>query len=141
MDGFSCYNQIDIFPSDQHKTTFIFLWGTFAYRKLPFSLKNAGATFQRAMSYFFHDIKHIMELYMDDLPVHSQEWEDHRGNLRDIFHRFHHYNIQLNPCKCVFCVDIGCLLGFVVSKDGIWIDPLKIAAILACRLTRPDKYH
>ena len=48
MDGFSRYNQIQIKPEDQHKTAFIFLWGTFAYRKMPFSLKNGGATFQRA---------------------------------------------------------------------------------------------
>jgi hypothetical protein len=57
MDGFSGYNQINIAPKDQHKTTFIFPCGTFAYRKLPFDLKNVGATFQRAMSYAFHDIK------------------------------------------------------------------------------------
>ena len=45
MDGFFDYNQIDILPQDQHKMTFICPWGTFAYRKLPFGLKNAGATF------------------------------------------------------------------------------------------------
>jgi hypothetical protein len=45
MDGFSGYNQINIVPEDQHKTTFICPWGTFAYRKLPFGLKNVGATF------------------------------------------------------------------------------------------------
>jgi hypothetical protein len=46
MDGFSGYNQIEITTEDQHKTTFIYPWGTFAYRKLPFGLKNVGATFQ-----------------------------------------------------------------------------------------------
>jgi hypothetical protein len=60
MDGFSGYNQINIAPADQHKTAFICPWGTFAYKKLPFGLKNAGATFQRAMSYAFHDIRHIV---------------------------------------------------------------------------------
>jgi hypothetical protein len=45
MDGFSGYNQIEILPIDQHKTALICPWGTFAYRKLPFGLKNAGATF------------------------------------------------------------------------------------------------
>jgi hypothetical protein len=68
MDGFSGYNQINIFPMDQHKTAFICPWGTFAYQKLPFGLKNVGATFQRAMSYDFHDIKHIVQPYLDDLP-------------------------------------------------------------------------
>jgi hypothetical protein len=71
MDGFLGYKQIDILPDDQHKTTFICSWGTFSYRKLPFGLKNVGASFQWAMSYAFHDIKHITKPYLDDLPAHS----------------------------------------------------------------------
>ena len=71
MDGFSGYNQINIRPQDQSKTAFICPWGTFAYRKLPFGLKNAGATFQREMNYAFHDIKNIVQPYLDDLPAHS----------------------------------------------------------------------
>ena len=82
------------------------------------------------MSYAFHDIKHIMEPYLEVLPAHSQQWEDHLGNLRDIFLRCRHYNIWLNPHKCVLCVETRCHLGFVVSKDGIQIDLLKIASIL-----------
>jgi hypothetical protein len=81
MDGFSRYNQINIVPKDQHKTAFICPWGTFSYRKLPFGLKNAGATFQRAMSYAFHDIKHIMQPYLDDLPAHSMHRVDHPIHL------------------------------------------------------------
>ena len=83
------------------------------------------------MYYDFHDIKHTMDPYLDDLPTYLQQREDHPENLRDIFLRCCHYNIQLNPHKCVFCVETERLIGFVVSKDGIWIDPLKIAAILA----------
>jgi hypothetical protein len=75
MDGFSGYYQINIVPEYQHKTAFICPWGTFTYRKLPFGLKNAGATFQHIMSYAFHDIKHIMQPYLDDLPTRSM----HRG--------------------------------------------------------------
>ena len=131
MDGFSSYNQIEIILIDQHKMEFICLRRTFSYRKFPFGLKNVGATFQHAMSYAFHDIKHIMDLYLDDLPAHSQQWEDHPGHLREIFLRCRHYNIQLNPHKCVFCVETRHLLGFVVSKYGIRIDPLKIAVVLA----------
>ena len=44
--------------------------------------------------------------------------------------RCRHYNIQLNPHKCAFYIETGHLLGFLVSKDGIQIDPLKIATIL-----------
>jgi hypothetical protein len=131
MDGFSGYNQIEILPADQHKTAFICPWGTFAYRKLPFGLKNAGATFQRAMSYAFHDIKHIAEPYLDDLPAHSSNRPDHIDHLRAIFLRCRFYRIRLNPHKCIFVVESGRLLGFIVSKDGIRVDPLKIQAILA----------
>jgi hypothetical protein len=67
MDGFLGYNQTQIKLKDQQKTTFIYLWGTFAYRKMPFGLKNVGATFQQAMSFSFHDLKHIVEAYLDDL--------------------------------------------------------------------------
>ena len=102
MDGFLGYNQIEILPVNQHKTTFICLWGTFSYKKLPFGLKNAGATFQHSMSYAFHDIKNTIEQYLDDLPVHSQQWEYHPQHLRDIFLRCRHYKIWLNPHKCVF---------------------------------------
>jgi hypothetical protein len=130
MDGFSGYNQIQIKPEHQHKTTFICPWGTFAYRKMPFGLKNARATFQRAMSYAFHDITQFVEAYLDDLVAHSKRRVDHPTHLRAIFDRYRKYKIRLNPLKCSFCVVAGRLLGFVISKHGIMVDPLKVEAIL-----------
>ena len=83
------------------------------------------------MSYAFHDVKHIVEPYLDDLPAHSQRREDHPGHLERyswdaviIIYVSIHINV-------FFYVETGRLLGFVVSKDGILIDPLKIATILA----------
>jgi hypothetical protein len=130
MDCFSGYNQINILLADQHKTAFIFPWGSFAYRKLSFGLKNAGATFQRAMSYTFHDIKHIVQPYLDDIPTHFMRCQDHLTHLRAIFLRYSYYCIHLNPHKCVFCVESDRLIGFIVSIHGIWVDPLKVEAIL-----------
>ena len=60
----------------------------------------------------------------------SDFWSKCSSDLRDIFLRCCHYNIWLNPHKCVFCIETGHLLGFVVSKDGTWIDPLNIATII-----------
>jgi hypothetical protein len=139
MDGFSGYNQINIAPEDQHKTYFICPWGTFTYRKLHFGLKNAGATFQRAMSYAFHDIKHIVQPYLDDLSAHSLRRIDHPMHLRAIFLRCRFYRILLNPHKCVFCVESGRLLGFIVSRHGIQVDPIKVEAIL--NLPPPSSLH
>ena len=131
MDGFFGYNQIEIFSLDQHRTTFIFPWGIFSYIKIPFGLKNSSATFQRAMLYAFHDIKHVVEPYLDDLPAHSKQRDIHVDHLRAVLLRCCHFNIRLSPHKCVFFVEAGRLLGFIVSKDGIYIDPLKTEAILA----------
>ena len=101
----SGYNQIQIKPEDQHKTTFIFPWGTFAYKKMPFGLKNARATFQQEMNFSFHDIKSIVEPYLDDLPTHSRKSIDHLDHLHLIFEQYMHYKIRLNPHKGVFCVE------------------------------------
>jgi hypothetical protein len=130
IDGFSGYNKINILPTDQQKTAFICPWGTFAYRKLPFGLKNVGATFQCAMSYDFHDIKHIVQPYLDNLLAHSMHPSDHPSYLQAIFLHCRFYRILLNPHKCVFCVEYGRLLGFIVSSQGIRVDPLKVEVIL-----------
>ena len=65
--------------------TFIFPWGNFSYRKMPFGLKNVGATFQHAMTFTFHDLKNIVEAYLDDIDAHSRQRVDHPKNLRLVF--------------------------------------------------------
>jgi hypothetical protein len=130
MDGFSGYNQIQIKPEDQHKTAFICPWGTFTYQKMPFGLKNVGATFQWAMSFSFHDLKHIVEAYLDDLASRSCKRVDHPTHLRLILERCCYYRIRLNPNKCSFCITSSCLLGFIVSTKGIMVDTLKVEAIV-----------
>jgi len=78
MDGFSGYNQIRIKESDQHKIAFRTPWGNFCYKVMSFGLKNAGATYQRAMTAMFHDFIHkIVEVYVDDILVKSKRKEDH----------------------------------------------------------------
>jgi hypothetical protein len=98
--------------------------------KMPFGLKNFRETFQRAMTFAFHDLKHIVESYLDDLAAHSRKRVDHPKHLRLVFERCLHYHIHLNPHKCIFCVSSGRILGFLVSENGIMVDPLKVEAIL-----------
>ena len=85
MDGFSGYNQIQIKLEDQHKMDFFCPCGTFAYKKIPFGLKNVEATFQWEMNFSFHDIRNIVKPYLDDLPAHSRKRRDHPDHLRLIF--------------------------------------------------------
>ena len=129
MDSFSSYNQIQIHPTDQYKTAFTTPWGTFSYCVMPFGLKNAVATFQRAMTYIFHDLAHIILAYLDDLTARSKKHTQHLDDLQIIFQWCCQYNIHLNPLKCLFCVTVGCLLGFIISQRGITVDPLKVQAI------------
>ena len=104
---------------------FICPWGTFAYRKIPFVLKNVSATFQQPMTFSFHDLKYIIEVYLDDLVAHSRLRVDHPYYLHLVFKRCRRYQMRLNPQNCIFCMKVGRLLGFIVSKEGIRVDPLK----------------
>ena len=131
MDGFSGYNQIRMFPEDREKTTFITLWGTFCYKVMSFGLKNAGATYQRAMVTLFHDMIHKeIEVYVDDIIAKSNKEDDHVAVLRKLFERLRKYPLRLNPEKCTFGVISGKLLGFVVSRKGIEVDPDKVKEIV-----------
>jgi hypothetical protein len=82
-------------------------WSTFAYQKMTFGLENTGATFQRAMNFSFHHLKHIVEAYLDDIVSHSHMRVDHVTHLWLVFERWCYYRIRLNPHKCIFCVRFG----------------------------------
>ena len=72
LDGYSGYNQIIIAPEDQEKTTFTCPYGTFSFRRIPFGLCNAPATFQRCMmSMFSYLAEEVMEIFMDDFTVYG----------------------------------------------------------------------
>ncbi|GKD05211.1 reverse transcriptase domain-containing protein [Tanacetum coccineum] len=82
LDGFSGYFQIPIDPNDQEKTTFTCPFGTYAYRRMPFGLCNAPATFQRCMLAIFHDmIEESVEVFMDDFSVFENSFETRLNNL------------------------------------------------------------
>ena len=73
MDGYSRYNQIRMFAEDAEKTAFRTPIENFYYTIMPFSLKNAGATYQQTMTAIFHDMMHEeMEDYVDDIMVKSK---------------------------------------------------------------------
>ncbi|XP_069143297.1 uncharacterized protein [Solanum lycopersicum] len=97
VDCYAGYHQILMDEEDAEKTAFITPWGVYHYRVMPFGLKNAGATYMRAMTTIFHDM------------IHKE--------------------IDLNPAKCAFGVPAEKLLGFIVSRRGIELDPSKIKAI------------
>lgn len=97
---------------------------------MPFGLKNASATYQRAATTILHDMMHKeVEVYVDDMIVKSKERSEHCSVLRKFFEQIRKY-LRLNPKKCAFGVTFGHLFGFIVSQKGIEVDPAKAKAIL-----------
>uniref|UniRef100_A0A2N9FMM5 Integrase catalytic domain-containing protein n=1 Tax=Fagus sylvatica TaxID=28930 RepID=A0A2N9FMM5_FAGSY len=98
MDGFSGYNQIKMAEEDKSKTAFVTHWGTFVYDVMPFGLKNAGATYQRAMVTLFHDmIHHEIEVYVDDMIAKSRTAQDHLTDLRKLVPATEEVSAQIEP--------------------------------------------
>ena len=130
LDGYSGYFQIEIAAEDQEKTTFTCPFGTYAYRRMPFFLCNAPATFQRCMLNIFSDlVECIMEVYMDDITIHGENFEECLINLETILHRCIEKNLVLNWEKFHFMVSQGIVLGHIVSEKGIEVDKAKVDLI------------
>ena len=90
MDGNAGYNQIFMAPEDVNKTAFRVpgAVGLFEYLVMTFRLKKAGATYQRAMNYIFHDlIGKLVEIYIDDVVVNSKSAGGHLEDLRQVLER------------------------------------------------------
>jgi len=87
MDCTAGYNQILMAPEDQEATAFRTPKGIFCYKVMPFGLKNARATYQRAMQAIFDDVLPKKVEYVDDLVVKSKKRADHLQDLCLIFER------------------------------------------------------
>ncbi|XP_060177803.1 uncharacterized protein LOC132607738 [Lycium barbarum] len=105
LDGYSGYNQITIAPEDQEKTTFTCPYGTFAFKRMPFGLCNAPATFQRCMMSIFSDmVEESIEIFMDDFSVVGDSFDE--------------------------MVREGIVLGHKISEKGLEVDQVKIEVIV-----------
>jgi hypothetical protein len=105
LDGYSGFMQIPIRPDDQHKTTFTCPYGTFAYRRMPFGLCNAPASFQHCMMDVFSEFnEEIVEVFMDDFSVYGKTFMDCLENLEKVLTRCAEVDLVLNWEKCHFVV-------------------------------------
>nr|GEY51523.1 reverse transcriptase domain-containing protein [Tanacetum cinerariifolium] len=130
LDGFSGYFQIPIDPRDQEKTTFTCPYGTFAYRRMPFSLCNAPGTFQRCMLAIFHDmVEKMMEVFMDDFSVFGNSFENCLSHLDKMLQRCEDTNLSLNWEKSHLMVKEGIVLGHKISKNKIKVERAKVDVI------------
>ncbi|CAA7401842.1 unnamed protein product [Spirodela intermedia] len=130
LDGYSGYNQIYINPLDQGKTTFTCPFGTFAFKRMPFGLCNAPATFQRCMLSIFSDmIGKYMEIFMDDFFVFGESFDECLNHLQHVLEKCIEKKLVLSWEKSHFMVKEGVVLGYIVSEKGLEVDRAKIAII------------
>jgi hypothetical protein len=134
LDCYSGYHQIAIKEEDQEKTAFVTPFGAYCYMTMSFGLKNAGATYQRAIQACFKEqLNKNVEAYVDDMVVKTRNSSTLITDLEETFASLREYRWKLNPNKCVFGVPSGKLLGFIISHRGIKASPEKISTMTSMK--------
>nr|GEV92558.1 reverse transcriptase domain-containing protein [Tanacetum cinerariifolium] len=131
LDAYKGYHQIKMAEEDEEKTAFITSQGILCYSKMPFGLKNAGATYQRLVDKDFQkQIGRNLEVYVDDLVIKIQTKKEVIRDAEEMFKTLRKINMKLNPKKCAFGMREGTLLGYKVDADGLRVSPDKVKAII-----------
>ena len=127
LDLASGYWQIQIKEEDRKKTAFTTENGFYEFVKMPFGLTNAPATFQRTMDLIFREeIGDFIQVYLDDIIIYSQTWEEHIEHIEEVFQKLHEAGLKLGRDKCDFAKEEIEFLGHVITQEGIKADPKKI---------------
>ena len=132
MDLSSGYWQIRLAPGEAEKTAFRTHFGHFEWKVLPMGLVNAPATFQSLMNNIFTEKGYLgkfVAVYLDDILIYSRTPEEHLEHLNKVLEVLREHKLYANLEKCQFNKDELRYLGHVVGKDGIKVDPRKIAVI------------
>jgi hypothetical protein len=137
LDCYSGYHQIALHPDDEDKMAFIMPDDIYCYKVITFGLKNAGATYQKAIQKCLKSqIGKNVEAYVDDVVVKTTEEDKLIADLTATFTNLQEFQWKLNPTKCVFGVPSGLLLGFMVWHQGIEANPAKVYAM--CKMDKPS---
>ena len=128
LDLFSGYWQVRLREDCKEKTTFVCRYGTYQFEVMPFGLMNAPSTFQRMMDQVFRHLDFV-RVYLDDVVVFSESLETHMKHLNMVFTTIAEAGLKIKVSKCAFAHSSVRLLGHIVTKDGLEVDPDKTAAI------------
>lgn len=137
IDLASGYHQIEVNEADRTKTAFTTQAGHYEFKRMPFGLKTAPATFQRAMDSVLRGLQGIHCLvYLDDIIVYSSSLQEHVDKLRKIFDRLRESNLKVTLDKCEFLRKEVLYLGHTITKNGLMPNNDKIKAVLNFPLPR-----
>ncbi|XP_068486854.1 uncharacterized protein [Phaseolus vulgaris] len=128
------YNQIKMHPRDESKTVFMTETSSYCYKVMPFGLKKCRRHLPEAdgQGPCTHARRNV-QAYVDDMVVTSHERGQHAADLEELFATISRYHLKLNPEKCIFGVEAGKFLGFMLTERGIEANSDKCAAIIAMR--------
>ena len=130
LDMADAYNQLRIAESDEYKTAFRTRYGHFEYLVMPFGLTNAPASFQAYVNDCLRDFLDIFcVVYLDDVLIFSDTLEEHVVHVKKVLSRLRKYGLICKLSKCEFHVTSVSFLGFIISPDGISMEPDRVTAI------------
>ena len=130
LDLASGYWQVEVDVADREKTAFTTRHGLFEFQIMPFGLCNEPGMFQRLMKFVLAGLHwQTCLVYLDDVIVYGQDFDDHLERLREVFHRFHQTGLKMEPSKCFLLRPRVPYLGHVISAGGVSTDPTKIEAV------------
>ncbi|CAC5392664.1 Retrovirus-related Pol polyprotein from transposon 297 [Mytilus coruscus] len=130
LDLHSGFWQVEMDDETRHKSAFITRNGVYEFLRMPFGLKNAPISFQQLMSNVLRGLNwQFVLVYVEDILVLSRSFEEHLSHLEQVFTRLRDANLTLKPSKCVFAAKEVKYLGYIISKEGIKVDPEKTKAI------------
>ena len=131
IDLVAGYHQIAMHPDSAEKTAFSVLGRHFEYAKMPFGLRNAPATFQRAINNVLDGlIGSTCLVYLDDIVVFAATVEEHLERLQQVLDRLREVNLRANLSKCEFLQEETSYLGHRISSEGIGMEYDKIQAVM-----------
>jgi len=130
IDLRNAYNLVRIRDGDEPKTAVRTHKGVFEYCVMPFGLCNAPAVFQRMMTArFSHLLDVSVVIYLDDILVFSKDKESNLATVREVLRVLQQHGLYAKLSKCCFFVPRVEFLGFIISPDGIEMNPAKLDAV------------
>ena len=130
IDLRGAYNLLRIAKGDEWKTAFRTRYGLFQYNVMPFGLTNAPASFQHLMNDTFKDmLDRSLIIYLDDLLIYSSTLKQHQEHVSAVLARLRQAGLYAKAEKCQFSTSQTEFLGFVVSDQGVAMDPSKTEVI------------
>jgi transposase InsO family protein len=140
IDVKDAYYRIRIREGDEWKTAFRTRYGHFEYLVMPFGLTNAPATFQH---YIHQALRGLLDTvciaYLDDILIFSKDRDTHTAHVKEVLERMREAELYAKPSKCVFYQQSVEFLGFILSTEGVSMDPRRVQTIREWK--EPTSYH